>query len=61
MNSAEAQAAEKKLEEINSVQGQDANKLKQLLVKDQAARELKPLSDRVNVVSHLTFQEINKE
>ncbi|EPB74895.1 hypothetical protein ANCCEY_06011 [Ancylostoma ceylanicum] len=50
MNSAEAQAAEKKLEEINSVQGQDANKLKQLLVKDQAARELKPLSDRVNVL-----------
>lgn len=51
MNSAEAQAAEKKLEDMNSFQGQDASKLKQLLVKDQAARELKPLTDRVNTVS----------
>ncbi|RCN48731.1 kinesin motor domain protein [Ancylostoma caninum] len=60
MNSAEAQAAEKKLEEINSVQGQDANKLKQLLVKDQAARELKPLSDRVNV-ELATLKNLKKE
>ncbi|KHJ88955.1 kinesin motor domain protein [Oesophagostomum dentatum] len=60
MNSAEAHAAEKKLEEMNSVQGQDANKLKQLLVKDQAARELKPLSDRVNV-ELATLKNLKKE
>ncbi|CAJ0599940.1 unnamed protein product [Cylicocyclus nassatus] len=60
MNSAEAHAAEKKLDELNSVQGQDANKLKQLLVKDQAARELKPLSDRVNV-ELATLKNLKKE
>ncbi|WKX99994.1 hypothetical protein Q1695_014680 [Nippostrongylus brasiliensis] len=60
MNSAEAQAAEKKLEEMNSVQGQDANKLKQLLVKDQAARELKPLTDRVNT-ELATLKNLKKE
>ncbi|KAK6741069.1 hypothetical protein RB195_009119 [Necator americanus] len=60
MNSAEAQAAGKKLEEMNSVQGTDANKLKQLLVKDQAARELKPLSDRVNV-ELATLKNLKKE
>uniref|UniRef100_A0A158P860 Kinesin-like protein n=1 Tax=Angiostrongylus cantonensis TaxID=6313 RepID=A0A158P860_ANGCA len=60
MNSAEAQAAEKKLEEINSVQGQDATKLKQLLVKDQVARELKPLTDRVNT-ELVTLKNLKKE
>ncbi|VDM60599.1 unnamed protein product [Angiostrongylus costaricensis] len=56
----EAQAAEKKLEEINSVQGQDATKLKQLLVKDQVARELKPLTDRVNT-ELVTLKNLKKE
>ncbi|KAK6059983.1 hypothetical protein COOONC_02363 [Cooperia oncophora] len=60
MNSAEAQAAEKKLEEMDSVKGQDANKLKQLLVKDQAARELKPLTDRVNT-ELATLKNLKKE
>ncbi|PIO74626.1 kinesin motor domain protein [Teladorsagia circumcincta] len=60
MNSAEAQAAEKKLEEMDSVKGQDANKLKQLLMKDQAARELKPLTDRVNT-ELATLKNLKKE
>ncbi|VDO66860.1 unnamed protein product, partial [Heligmosomoides polygyrus] len=60
MNSAEAQAAEKKLEDMNSFQGQDASKLKQLLVKDQAARELKPLTDRVNT-ELATLKNLKKE
>ncbi|KAJ1357189.1 hypothetical protein KIN20_015268 [Parelaphostrongylus tenuis] len=60
MNSAEAQAAEKKLEDINCVQGQDATKLKQLLVKDQVARELKPLTDRVNT-ELVTLKNLKKE
>uniref|UniRef100_A0A1I7X2T3 Kinesin motor domain-containing protein n=1 Tax=Heterorhabditis bacteriophora TaxID=37862 RepID=A0A1I7X2T3_HETBA len=63
-NSAEAQAAEKKLENdmgrIEAVQGQDAVRIKHLLIKDQAGKELKPLSDRVNM-EIATLKNLKKE
>ncbi|PAV88086.1 hypothetical protein WR25_09100 [Diploscapter pachys] len=49
-SSAEAAAAENKLAmDVSKLEGQDAAKMKQFLVKEQATREIKALSERVNM------------
>lgn len=51
-NANQNQIAENKLQEdVTKIEGQDAAKIKGLLIKEQAGKELKPLTDRVNMVS----------
>lgn len=45
---------------VDAGQGQDTGRMKQLLIKDQAAKELKPLTDRVNMELS-TLKNLRKE
>ncbi|CAB3401666.1 unnamed protein product [Caenorhabditis bovis] len=60
-SAAEQQAETKLAADVARVEnGQDAGRMKQLLVKDQAAKEIKPLSDRVNMEIN-TLKNLKKE
>ncbi|CAI4224691.1 unnamed protein product [Auanema sp. JU1783] len=62
MNAAEAQLSSDNIknQDITNLEGQDAVKFKQLLVRDTAVKELKPLTDRVNM-EVATLKNLKKE
>ncbi|CAD6197428.1 unnamed protein product [Caenorhabditis auriculariae] len=59
-NAAEKVAETKLAQDVGKVEGQDAVRVKHLLVKDQAAKEIKPLTDRVNM-ELATLKNLKKE
>ncbi|CAI5444977.1 unnamed protein product [Caenorhabditis angaria] len=60
-DAAEQQAETKLAADVARVEsGQDAGRMKQLLIRDQAAKEIKPLSDRVNL-ELTTLKNLKKE